>query len=446
MKIGFISLDHLIGWTGITRLIDRIAFSMHARGHEITIISQENKSLQNRNRSSSSYPCDFLVIDLSSPEKIDESRNKISASGLDICVGSVGAGQTQLIHIPRLFYKTNIPFIHGEPADPRVFSYERWNPYEHYRVLYSVAAIQVLLEEYIPFYPKILHPKIHVIGNPAQPPCAVDFPARRAKAVRTIIASGRFNEDDKRYSVLLSAFANLCKKTDEDFSGWRLKLVGDGSFRDYYHVLAGQLGIKNFVDFTGAVDNPNPHYDRADIFCLPSFRAEGLPMVFGEAAAHALPIVGFDSCAASAAIINSKIGRLAKNHDETKAVEHLTAALRELMLLSPEEREIIGINARDFFQERFGEEKIFNQWEVLMMNVFENWQGLTPDSPVWTDKLFSGEPPGENPDAEIVRLQCELARLKTDYGTLEKKYTALKSQFQGMVVKNRSNKKSKKRK
>jgi len=425
MKIGFVSLDHLRDWSGITRLIDRIAADMARREHLITIIALDKKANTKTPVSELNYPHELLPLNLDDEQGILEAREKIKSAKLDICAASIGSSQLELM--PKLFYGSGIPFIHGEPADPRVFTYERWNPYLHFGALYTCAAIQVLLPEYIPLYPKLLQPRITVIGNPTHPPADVDFTARRSKETRYIIAVGRLNEPDKRYSVLLRAFALL----SGEFPQWRLKIVGDGPFREFYHEMARQLGIKKLIDFTGAVADTASHYNSADIFCLPSFRAEGLPMVFGEAASHALPMVGFKSCTASAALIKPDIGVLADNGEEHGTPEQLAEALRALMTLVPEEREKYGIRAREFFTEELNEQKIFDKWETTLMDTFENWKGLEPDSDVWTEEVLAGT--SEN--AEIVRLQCENARLKQDYDELGKRYSALLGQFQALAGK-----------
>ncbi|MCL2633936.1 MAG: glycosyltransferase [Oscillospiraceae bacterium] len=432
MKIGFVSLDHLRSWTGITRLIDRIAQAMTVRGHEVVIIACAVGATCGR-PSELNYPHELIEINTDSETGIAEARGKLMASGINICAASIGSSQLSLM--PKLFRGTGIPWVHGEPADPRVFVYERWNPYVHYGTIYSCAAVQVLLKEYVPYYPLPLQSRMTVIGNPAQPPEKVDFSHRREKDTRTIIAVGRFNEEDKRFSVLMRAFALLTN----DFPNWRLKLVGDGSFMEYYKIMAEQLGLcrgrtpgrPELIIFTGAVSNPSEHYNSADIFCLPSFRAEGLPMVFGEAAAHALPFVGFSSCTASKALITDETGVLA----EENTIEALSEALRHLMALSPEKREDLGKAAQRLFQEQYSEDIIFDKWEKLLMDTFENWKGLEPDSEIWTDELLSNiSSEVLNENTEIVRLQCELAEMKRNYDTLEKRYTALLGQFQNAAM------------
>jgi glycosyltransferase involved in cell wall biosynthesis len=449
MKIGFLSMDHLRDWTGITRLIDRIAAEMARRGHEVFLLAHENKAATQTKKNVPVGQCDYLhtlvTFSLDNPANILSAREKIAECGLDVCMTSMG--NTDLLYMPRLFHGSRTPYIIGEAADPRVFIYERWQPYEHFAALNGAAAIQILLKEYRPFYPDALKPRITTIGNPAPPKAEVDFAARRSKEIRHIVAVGRFNEADKRFSVLLRAFALLCR----DFPEWHLKLVGDGHYWEYYHEMAKQLGIKQLVNFTGAVPDPAEHYNQADIFCLPSFKAEGLPMVYVEASAHALPLIGFESCVASNALITPDTGALAKNGIDAVhgTPEQLVGALRSLMERTPEQREEIGRNTQRIFQERFNEKLIFDSWEKLFMDVLEKWKGFEPDSPIWTPELLnaateeaasrpmplvSPEISAADEQTENVRLRCELAKGKIVYTELENKYNALLRQFQAVTM------------
>ncbi|MCL2081580.1 MAG: glycosyltransferase [Oscillospiraceae bacterium] len=454
MKIGFISFDHLRNWHGITRQVDRLAAAMSDRGHRIVIAALEGNASAKIPVSTRPYPHELITLNLSG--KRGEAREKIAASGMDVCFASMGG--SQILHMPGLLRGSGIPFVFGDPYDPRARSFAIWQPYESFGALACADTVQTLLPEYIPFYPEALRARVTDVGIPAPPPAEIDFAARRNRKTRVIIGVGRFNEMEKRFSLLLRAFALL----HNDFPDWRLKLVGDGPYWAFYHEMAAQLGIKSRTDFTGSVADPEPHYAQADIFCMPSL-IEGFGLVVGEAAACALPLAGFRFCVPAASLIEPGTGALAG--DTTH--EALAETLRSLMALSPEERERMGARSREAHMRRYGGEVIFDRWEESVKQTIENaganggtaldriwrnrmlryigpeWDGLEPDSPVWTEKLLEaaageitarGDPmtPCEQPDAdaENVRLRCELARLREDYGRLEKKYTQLLAQYQ----------------
>jgi len=468
MRIGFASFDHLRDWTGITRLIDHIACELQSRGHSIVLIAQEGSPSQKVPVSPRSYPHELVTINLGSLPQRLEAKKKVADSGIEVCAASVG--DRHLLYMPWLLSGSGIPFVIGEPADPRVFTFERWHPYENYGALVCADAIQVLLAQYLPLYPESLRLRCTVIGNPAPPPAAADLGKRREKTTRTLLGVGRFEDSSKRFSLLLAAFASLC----EDFPDWRLKLVGDGPHWDYYHLMAEQLGIAAKVEFTGSVADPGIHYADADVFCLSSVRAEGLPMVLLEASSHALPLVGFKSCVAAEALITAERGALAEGPEED-APDGLADALRSVMALSEEEREEKGIQSLEWFQEAYGGNKVFDAWERLLAEVCEKaqargetalgriersgmgmqqvpseevWEGLGPDSALWTQELLEGaareivarEDPLVAPETseaaeevESARLRSELAQLKRSHKELEKKYATLLGQYQTLA-------------
>lgn len=72
-----------------------------------------------------------------------------------------------------------------------------------------------------------------------------------------------------------------------------LLVVGGGIFLEEAKKLAIQLGIANYVIFTGMIDPENlPDYiNAADLFVLPTLRLEGLPLSILEAMACKIPII-----------------------------------------------------------------------------------------------------------------------------------------------------------
>ena len=92
----------------------------------------------------------------------------------------------------------------------------------------------------------------------------------------------------KGQPVLLEALAGLRRRG----VAAHVTLVGGGPERDALEALARRLDITDHVTFTGGLghDDVREQYNRADVFCLPSF-AEGQPIVLMEAMAARLPVV-----------------------------------------------------------------------------------------------------------------------------------------------------------
>lgn len=88
---------------------------------------------------------------------------------------------------------------------------------------------------------------------------------------------GRFDEV-KNHEYLIEIF-NECYKVNENF---RLMLVGDGILKMQIQQKAKELGIEEYVIFTGNQKQVSDYYQAFDFFLLPSFY-EGLPGTAVEA-------------------------------------------------------------------------------------------------------------------------------------------------------------------
>jgi len=95
-----------------------------------------------------------------------------------------------------------------------------------------------------------------------------------------------------------------------------LLLVGDGPYAGRLRRLAGRLGVGDAVRFTGAVpwaELPG-YYDAGDVFAMPcrtrraGLDVEGLGIVYLEASATGLPVIGGDSGGAPDAILAGESG------------------------------------------------------------------------------------------------------------------------------------------
>ena len=95
----------------------------------------------------------------------------------------------------------------------------------------------------------------------------------------------------KGYDVLVAALGKICDLA------WRLTIAGDRErSRETARALDAEiarLGLGERISFTGAVapERLMALYAAADLFVLPT-RFEGYGMVFAEAIAHGLPVVG----------------------------------------------------------------------------------------------------------------------------------------------------------
>jgi phosphatidylinositol alpha-1,6-mannosyltransferase len=113
-----------------------------------------------------------------------------------------------------------------------------------------------------------------------------------------------------------------------------LLLVGDGPYGGRLRRLADRLGVSDAVRFTGPVPWPElpSYYDAANLFAMPcrtrraGLDVEGLGMVYLEASATGLPVIGGNSGGAPDAILEGESGYVVADGDGAAAriVELLT--------------------------------------------------------------------------------------------------------------------------
>ena len=116
-----------------------------------------------------------------------------------------------------------------------------------------------------------------------------------------------------------------------------LLLVGDGPYRAELGRLAHRTGVSGSVVFTGPVpwaDLP-AYYDAGNIFAMPcrtrrgGLDVEGLGIVYLEASASGLPVVGGDSGGAPDAIMNGETGYVVRGRDVAAVADRIAGLLAD---------------------------------------------------------------------------------------------------------------------
>jgi glycosyltransferase involved in cell wall biosynthesis len=194
------------------------------------------------------------------------------------------------------------------------------------------------------------------IGRLAEEPA--DHPWLKAKRTPVILSVGRLARQ-KNYSLLLRAFARIARKTDA-----RLLVAGEGRERGRLQLLAGDLGIRDRVDFPGYTANPYAMMARSDVFALAS-EEESFGLVLGEAMCCGVPVVATDALGGGPRHIldNGRFGVLVPRNDERVLADSL---LR--LITSAEAR--VGLAAAGRLRCRdFSPKKIAEQWISLIETI-----------------------------------------------------------------------------
>jgi len=125
-------------------------------------------------------------------------------------------------------------------------------------------------------------------------------------------------------------------------------LTGDLAYTGRLLSEITRLGLENHVTLTGRVSDADlmRWYRTADVFALPAMndgpRFEGFGLVYLEASAAGLPVIGTRDCGAQEAILDGETGLLV---NQTGVIEELAAALTHL-IESPALRAKLGERGR----------------------------------------------------------------------------------------------------
>lgn len=119
----------------------------------------------------------------------------------------------------------------------------------------------------------------------------------------------------KGVDILLDAFKLVHLKCPDS----HLRLVGSGNYINHYKDIVNNLGLNNFVHFTGSLQGEKlaDEYRKSDVFVLPSLsEAESFGMVLIEAMACGTPVIGSKIGGIPFVIDQNKNGLLVKPGDK----------------------------------------------------------------------------------------------------------------------------------
>lgn len=189
----------------------------------------------------------------------------------------------------------------------------------------------------------VIHPGVTL-------PAAAPSPLDSRPGPPTILTVARLSEPHKGHDVALAAMESLRARVPEA----RWVMVGEGRLRDDLELEAQRRGLEGRVHFPGAVDDAELErlLAMAHVFCLlsrepPGVAAgEGFGIVFVEAGAHGLPVVGGRIPGVVDAVQDGVTGRLVDPTDPGQ----VAAALLELVS-DPKRAQLLADGGRRWAQE-----------------------------------------------------------------------------------------------
>jgi phosphatidyl-myo-inositol dimannoside synthase len=148
-----------------------------------------------------------------------------------------------------------------------------------------------------------------------------------------------------------------------------LLIAGRGPYENALRQLAEQAGVAGSVIFTGPVpqDELPAHYAAGDVFSMPcrtrrgGLDVEGLGIVYLEASATGLPVVGGDSGGAPDAILEGETGYVVGGHDVRALSDRLIALLQD-----PAGARAMGVKGRAWVERDWNWEVIASRLRALI--------------------------------------------------------------------------------
>lgn len=362
---------------GVQEVVDNLAAELEKAGHQVAIFSTPFIAGQPRTIRFAGE-CRYLEIPSRRPvtlrhlERLWQTRLPSEVRRLS---GEIIAWQPRIVSshcwswdrfptVAAACRRARVPMVHS--------LYDSWGGGKMgaaaLRWLQGAAALTALSEATRRFFEPILPAArgARVIIGGADPDAAQNAgPMPHPRPY--ILCAARLDIRHKAIDALIESFAILAA----EHPGVDLYITGDGPDRPKLQALAVSARIGERVRFFGIVKRSElwSLYKNAVFFAMPSRMPEGLGLVFLEAMACGIPVIGTRSGGTPEIVDHGRTGLLVENNTP----QELASAIRQ-MLNDPAERLRMGQRARELVASRY----TWRQFAVQYLEVYSSCVGARP--------------------------------------------------------------------
>lgn len=320
MKIVFIT--NSIGFGGAEKMIAFVANGMSSRGHKVCLVNYNSiGSYINDNQQFISEDIELHNFKttrkgrISRLQKIRFTTSIVRDFNADVIV-CFTAFPSYVGKIVSLI--TGVPSIMAERGNPYITINKKnlASLFELFFINQSAGGV-FQISGAAKFFSKRLQEKGTIIPNPIFIKDEVEQIAFQNRE-KCIVSVGRLDNEQKRYDIMIKAFAIFSKRYPE----WTLKLYGHGSDVDLIKKWCKDEGVDEKVLFMGLSKHPMIDTNNAGMFLITS-DYEGISNALLEAMAIGLPCVSTDSTPGGARMLinNMENGLLAPVGDPQKIAD-----------------------------------------------------------------------------------------------------------------------------
>ena len=179
-----------------------------------------------------------------------------------------------------------------------------------------------------------------------------------------LMTSGTISKE-KGHHLAVEALNTLLKRDNN----LKLMIVGEGDYSISLSRLIDRFGLKSNVILTGFVPNEfiSNYYNAADIYLIPTLRAEGLPFALIEAMSIGLPIIASKMGGIPNIMEDGKEGFLINPNDINDMVSKILILLKDRIL-----REELGARARSKVLNELNANKMVDKTITILKSICQN--------------------------------------------------------------------------